>query len=77
VHGPYFCSVGAEGINLPFVQQTGPDRPWGSMFDDGEKRQILVGSRARGSEKNLPNYGDRPGATLLVSSSAWAIFAIA
>jgi hypothetical protein len=58
--GPYFCFVGAEGTNLSFVQQTGPDRPWGSLYDDGEKRQILIGSRSRGAEKQLPTYGDRP-----------------
>jgi hypothetical protein len=60
VHGPYFCFVGAEGINLPFVQQTGPDRPWGSLYEDGDQRQILVGARARGAEMSLPSYGAQP-----------------
>lgn len=57
--GPYFCFVGAEGANPPFIQQTGPDRTWGSLYDEGDRRQILLGARARGAEKLLPNYGDR------------------
>jgi len=60
VNGPYFCFVGAEGVNPPFIQQTGPDRAWGSLYDDGDQRQIFVGARARGAEKLLVNYGDRP-----------------
>jgi hypothetical protein len=58
--GPFFCYVGAEGGNLSFTKQTGPVRPGGYLYDDGDARQIFIGASARASERVPPAYGDRP-----------------
>ncbi|WP_166039302.1 DUF4893 domain-containing protein [Sphingosinicella sp. YJ22] len=55
---PYFCDVGAAAEMLSLTQQSGPERPGGYLWADGDGRMIFIGAAARGRESGPPAYGD-------------------
>lgn len=55
----FFCHVGVEGEDLTFTQQTGPSRPAGFLYPDGDRRMIFLGALATGRESAAPAYGAR------------------
>jgi hypothetical protein len=60
VNGPYFCDVGAGAGLLSLTQQTGPERPGGHLWEEGDGRMVFIGAAARGREQGPPAYGDDP-----------------
>jgi hypothetical protein len=60
IQGPHFCHVGVEGQLMSFTKQTGPQRPGGYLYEDGDTRSIFVGAVAAGRERVPPAYGTQP-----------------
>lgn len=60
VQGPHFCYVGVEGELISFTKQTGPDRPGGYLYADGDTRSVFIGAAATGRERVPPAYGANP-----------------
>ena len=58
VAGPFFCHMGDEGEQLSLTQQTGPERPGGYLWRDGDRRMVFIGALARGREGMPPAYGE-------------------
>lgn len=57
VQGPHFCYVGVEGALLSLTRQTGPRRPGGYLYEDGDSRLVFIGALAIGRERVPPAYG--------------------
>lgn len=58
--GPFFCHIGDEGEQLSLTQQTGPERPGGYLWRNGERQMVFVGALSRGRERVPPSYGRTP-----------------
>jgi hypothetical protein len=57
----HFCHVGADGDSLFLTKETGTERPFGYLWDDGDpRRMIFLGAILSGDEDNPPPYGADP-----------------
>ncbi|MBN8848814.1 MULTISPECIES: DUF4893 domain-containing protein [unclassified Sphingomonas] len=58
---PDVCYVLADTGTLSFAKSTGENRPEGTLYDDGDKRMVLLGTWRRAGEKTQHRYGDDSG----------------
>lgn len=55
---PYFeCRIDAEGDVASLYKTSGSQRPVGLVFDDGQWRQVFLGTLMLGDEKSALEYG--------------------
>lgn len=56
----FTCRISADGSVLKFAKINGSQRPVGTIFPDGEGRQIFLGSLVLGDETRALDYGEDP-----------------
>lgn len=69
---PDFCYVEARDGRLAFTKQTGTNRPRGWLYEDTDKRRILLGTTGQGSYGDAPSQ-DVSGVFERVSSFRWRL----
>jgi hypothetical protein len=60
VYGWFACRIEETPAGLKFVKLTGSQRPAGLLFPEDDRRMVLLGSMALGSEPPANSYGERP-----------------
>ena len=57
----HFCHIGADGDALFVTKETGTERPFGYLWEDGDPRRLIfLGAIISGDEENPPPYGSDP-----------------
>jgi Domain of unknown function (DUF4893) len=72
------CRVKTEGDRLIFEKITGSQRPFGTLYPGGTRRQIFLGTVILGDETRAPVYGrdalrDQVGAVERIGPQRWRL----
>jgi Domain of unknown function (DUF4893) len=72
------CRVKTEGDRLLFEKVTGSQRPFGTLYPGGARRQIFLGTVILGDETRAPVYGrdalrDQVGAVERIGPQRWRL----